>query len=217
MRKITIFSLVLALCLGFALSAQANELSVLTIINNMLTAQGYNAITQTDLDNSLVSYEIFGPGTYTITYYGKQAGNNQHAYAYAVGDSSNYLFDLGSYVNNSNGTEAQGKLSPAITFSPTVNWGLKDTAGSYTFYSESSLNTADNGKAHWHLYCLQGLNTGIDIGFAVYEDLPNYDYDYNDLVLKIEPNPSPAPIPASLLLLGSGILGMVCIGMRKRS
>lgn len=40
------------------------------------------------------------------------------------------------------------------------------------------------------------------------------DYDYNDLVLNVVTCPSPTPIPGSLLLLGSGLLGV--IGLRRK-
>ena len=214
MRKLTIV-MTLALVLGFMVSAQATEteLSVFQIVNNMLVGQGITPISEENFNASLVTtYETFAPGPYTITYYGKQAGLNQQAYAYAVGDPGNSIANLGAYSQNSNGTNLQGKLATPVSFSPDVAWGLKGTAGDNTFYSQSSLNTADDGKVHWKLYCLNPL--GYDIGFAAYEDLPNNDYDFNDLVLKIEPNPPAAPIPGSLLLLGSGILGLV--GMRTQ-
>ena len=217
MRKLTIF-MMLAIILGLAVRAQA-ETSVLNIINNMLTAQHLNTIPdQTTLDSFLVSYQTFALGNYTIEGYGKQAGNNQQAYAYQVGSPGTNLFNLGAYNSNSNGE----LLGTPINFNPVVAWGLKGETVDGTFYSQNGLNS--DGEAHWHLYCLACLGQGYNIGFAAYEDRPKYlngniysDFDYNDLVLKISPNPSAAPIPGGLLLLGSGLLRMVGIGTRRKA
>jgi hypothetical protein len=217
MRKFTIF-VMLGLLLCSTVSAQGTETSVFDIVNNMLSAQGLGTITEAQFNDSLVSYQTYAPGDYTLTYYGKQAANNQHAYAYQVSSPGTNLFDLGSYPDNSTGT----KLDTPVTFSPTVVWGLKGDTIDGIFYSQDALNS--DGQAHWHLYCLKGLGEGYDLSFAAYEDRPKYnsqgnlysDFDYNDLVLKIEPNPPGAvPLPGAVLLLGVG-LGRMAIYRRRK-
>jgi len=48
-------------------------------------------------------------------------------------------------------------------------------------------------------------------------------YRFTDYVYRIEgisnndPSPSPVPLPASALLLGSALLGSICVGRRRRS
>jgi len=213
MHKFTIF-VMLGLLLCCTVSAQATETSVFEIVNNVLSAQGLNEITEAQFNGSLVSYQTYSPGDYTITYYGKQAGNNQHAYAYQVSSPGINLFDLGSYPDNSTGT----KLDTPVTFKPTDVWGLKGDTIDGIFYSQDALNS--DGQSHWHLYSLKGLEEGYVLSFAAYEDRPKYDsqgnlysdFDYNDLVLKIEQQPTPpsaAPLPGAVFLLGSGLGGLV--------
>jgi hypothetical protein len=61
-------------------------------------------------------------------------------------------------------------------------------------------NLADFGGSGYAIAFEDGANNGLG------------DRDYNDFVVKVT-----APIPGALLLFGSGILGMMGIGIRRKS
>lgn len=199
MKKLTCL-LVVAFLLGFA-SMAAAEFTTLEIINELLTLQELPTL---QVLPAPATFETYLGGSYQITGYGKQAGNNQ-TFGYYVGNTETVL---GTVTNDTKGT----LLNPAISFSPGTPWGLFGNTSDGKFYSEASKN---NGEVHWYLYCV--TVNGQSIGFAAYEDLPlsNSDKDYNDLVLKIEPNPPAVPIPGALLLLGTGLLRV--FGRRRQA
>ena len=211
MRKLAIFMMI-TLLLGIGTAAQADEFTTLDIINELLSLQGEATIATLPTPQP---FETYAPGHFTVTGYGMQSAISQQAYTYYVGTPGIDQNALGAYTTNTLGTLLG---FGNIQFDTTEQWGLKGVTDRGTFYSQTSLNS--DGKVHWKLYCITPLNNGgISIGFAAFEDTPSTfnppgDFDYNDLVLKIEPNPSTAPIPGSLLLLGSGLVGL--LGLRRR-
>ena len=131
---------------------------------------------------------------------------------------------FGLYHNDRKIEIFNGGTSVGETFDMTTGWIREvlgtDTFGFYllspdgVFYSDSSRNE----NAQQHMVAYEGLNREILIGF---EDLRGGgDLDFNDFVVKISrsgqsANPAPVPEPGTLLLLGSGIVGLA-LARRKR-
>jgi hypothetical protein len=104
-----------------------------------------------------------------------------------------------------------------------------------TFYGNGGLwhsDTSLNNDNEDHMYAYQGTNTDTvqlpDLApglwtnneyVLAFEDLkataPS-DWDYTDMVVMVESvNPAPVPEPSTILLVGTGLLGMIAFG-RKR-
>jgi hypothetical protein len=117
----------------------------------------------------------------------------------------------------------------------TFGWYLESTSGSGTdsFLSQPALNTADN-LDHMMVFALPelaGEMIWIDFGsggtqlelvnpfLLAWEDiLGGGDQDYDDMIYifdQVLPGPEAVPEPATMLLLGSGLLGLAGYGRKK--
>ena len=88
-----------------------------------------------------------------------------------------------------------------------------DTDINYTFYSDANLNTDDAGIQH-----IAVEYNGISSINIYLEDLlaSNADWDWSDMtVMGDDLSPAPVPEPATMLLLGTGLIGLAGVSRKK--
>jgi hypothetical protein len=95
----------------------------------------------------------------------------------------------------------------------------------HRFYSQTALNSGDDHMVAFRgndkdIVQIPGLAEGVWTSSEYvlgWEDLPRPgDQDYQDLVLMVE-SVTPVPEPATLLLIGSGLIGLGAFGRKKRA
>jgi len=124
------------------------------------------------------------------------AGINQFGW-YEVGTGTQHVLFNG------------GTAGASVMFTPTTSYGFFITGANGTWFTQSGLNP--NGQtSDQHFAVFSSDQSTYWIGA---EDLPFRlsDKDYNDIVVKI----TPIPEPATLVMFGSGLLGLAGVVRRK--
>jgi len=201
------------------------------------TVIGSSYTSNSDIDDRYTAADevFFGNGSHSIALIGLTAGN---------GNTLGYYTDIGTGAAKNEvlgpvsgfGYTGQGTNSDPFTgaqFNHTGNfaWYLESTSGSSTntYYSEASLNTADERLDHMMTFALPELNgtsTYVDYGSGAtsytfenafligWEDLGLSngvlgDDDYDDMIYLVDFRPISVSEPGTVLLLCGGLFGVI--------
>jgi hypothetical protein len=216
MKKIFVFLMAVILLGGLTLSAQAvtvldpsnGELNLYQIVADPAFGglTGY-ASSQAFANAFPIVSTLPANMSYEVTAYTRFASFTQTPGIYTAGNGSS-----GTFFTSLSPSGDGIFTSPNVYFSAGMSpVGFKDqiNGGQYTLFTEAALN--QGGLANGLIFQISPTHY-----IVAFEDGAGAgslgDQDYNDLVLNI--STSAVPIPAAVILLGSGLLGMV--GLRRK-
>ena len=222
MKRILVFLMAAIMVGGLALSAQA-----VTVLDPDNSEMHLYQIVQNSAFGSLTGYassQAFAAAFPVLESLPGSSGGYYVTAAYAT--FASFTQDPGIYLTGSPGTMVKigspFPVGPDGIFSigpkqlqPTGDFGFFDqTNYGGTKYTQLALNSDNPAQSNGLIFKISD-----DHFIVAFEDggwdQPLGDGDYNDLVLNVT-TASPAPIPGTVLLLGTGLLGLVGLGWRKR-
>ncbi len=224
MRKSTIWMLILGLALISVPVAQSNAAGI--TINSGASGEpslwtiadgwGFTSVTQANLE-SATTQQTMAAGSYMVIDLARYAADdNDGGFYTGIGTVPAH----GASVSSISGTAV---VDPApngynsavsIAFKPTATFGFynNDETTGYLGATQNQ-NTGAGLQSNGYIFNLGSINAAYAGYYLVaFEDgdsnPPLNDMDYNDLVFVVKDAPT-VPVPPSLLLFGSGLLGLV--------
>jgi len=187
--------------------------------------------TQLSADYFVPNNTLFGATQANFTLGFRFAGNSNAISMYNLNNTAEQLmiFQGSDPAYNTNGTIGLPTLSQ-VTFTQNISgaWNVVSPYGSNTFdtpafgfllnsagtvfYGDDFLNT--NNEAHMLVF--KGIGQSTNGYWFAFEDLAfaSSDRDYNDVVFYGE-SIQPVPEPGTMMLLGSGLVGLAGWGRKK--
>ncbi len=176
---------------------------------------------------------LYAQAEVTFTFIGEGAGY-LNSVGYFLYDNNNNILEMNTIFSNASGwggglTGTGGSLLSGDS----VVLGMFDEGTNIGFWLRANGYTDPNGLVY---YSLEDLNPDQERHFALWTDNSNErkvygvedminlgDGDYNDMLFTVTANPysaiepsAGAPEPASLLLMGSALVGLAGVGWRRR-